>query len=205
MQNWLIFDAMGVIFEVGDDTRDLLRPYIMQHKPEIDEQFMLDLYIKASLGEIASKKFWQLLGFDDWQQTEHDYLDTCLTLDRGFIKTAEWLSQSYNLAMLSNDISEWSVYLRKKFDLDRLFKIVVISGAVGCRKPDKRIYEILLSRINAPAERCIFFDDRVKNLIAAKELGIKSILFNRDQVDPGKFVSVKSFEEIRAGILESKR
>lgn len=25
---WIIFDAMGVIFEVGDDTNDLLVPYI---------------------------------------------------------------------------------------------------------------------------------------------------------------------------------
>lgn len=134
--SWLIFDAMGVIFEVGDDTRDLLIPYIIQRKPEANEQQILDLYPKASLGEIISKEFWQLLGFDNWRETEKDYLGTCLTLDKNFRKTVQQLQRNFNLAMLSNDVSEWSAYLRQKFELDYSFKTVIISGDVGYRKPD---------------------------------------------------------------------
>lgn len=205
MKNWLIFDAMGVIFDVGDDTWDLLIPYIKLHKPETEEQLILDFYIKASLGEITSKEFWQSLGFEDWQKTKKDYLDTCLTMNKDFVITAERLSQNYNLAMLSNDISEWSAYLRKKFDIDRFFKVIVISGDVGCRKPDKSIYGILLQRINVPVERCIFFDDRVKNLISAKELGIKAILFNSGKVDIAGFESVDSFLNIEETIKKIKQ
>ena len=201
MKKWLIFDAMGVVFEAGVDIRDLLIPFIENKKPVTDVKLIFDLYMKASLGKISSKDFWQALGFKDWQKTEKDYLDNCLTLDKDFVKTAEQLLQSYNLAMLSNDVSEWSAYLRRKFDLDRLFKVVVISGDVGSRKPDKRIYDILLQQINAPAERCVFIDDRVKNLITASELGIKPVLFNRDRIDPEGFVSAGSFAEILEVLL----
>lgn len=200
MQNWLIFDAMGVIFEVGDDTRDLLIPFIKNSNPELDEQRIFDLYIKASIGSISSKEFWQSLSFENWQEIERNYLDSSLTLDRAFIETTKQLSGRFNLAMLSNDVSEWSLFLRNKFNLDKLFKTVIISGDVGFRKPDKRIYEVLLKQINAPAKNCIFFDDRVKNLIPARELGIKSILFNRDKVDTEGFESIDGFQEVIGGI-----
>jgi len=200
LTDWLIFDAMGVIYEVGDDTRDLLIPYIKRRKPEMDEKRIHDVYLQASLGEISSQEFWRSLDFTDWRAVEKNYLDTCLALDPCFVKVAERLADSYHLAMLSNDLGEWSAYLRKRFDLNRLFKVVIISGDVGLRKPDRRIYELLLSEINAPAENCIFFDDRVKNLIPAKELGIKPALFNRDQVDNSGFLSVNGFLDIEAAI-----
>lgn len=133
--SWLIFDAMGVIFEIPDDTRDLLIPYVIRHNPLAKEQQILDLYMKASLGEINSRLFWQSLGFDNWQETEKDYLDSCLILDEDFCKTAQQLQHHYNLALLSNDVCEWSAYLRRKFDLGRFFKEVIISGEVGYRKP----------------------------------------------------------------------
>ncbi len=193
---WLIFDAMGVVYEKCDDTRDLLIPYIKRKSPGINEQDIYDLYIKASLGAIPSKEFWQISGFEDWQWTEKDYLDNFITLDSQFIKAAELLSKEFNIAMLSNDVSEWSSYLRKKHRLDKFFKAIVISGDVGYRKPDKKIYEILLQRINASAADCIFFDDRVKNLIPAYELGIRPIHFNRDRVDSEGFASVNGFGEI---------
>ena len=194
--SWLIFDAMGVIFEVGDDIKDLLVPYVIRRKPAASEQQILDLYMKASLGEINSQGFWQSMGFKNWQDTEKDYLDNCLTLDKDFCETAQQLQRKYNLALLSNDISEWSVHLRRKFNLDQFFKTVIISGDVGYRKPNPKIYEFLLTRINAPAGDCLFFDDRVKNLFPAQELGITPVLFNRERIDARGFKSVDGFREI---------
>lgn len=197
LKEWLIFDAMGVIYEVGDDTRNLLVPYIKRFKPEVEEQKILDLYLDASLGKISSREFWLTFGFEDWKAAQKNYLDSCLVLDGDFISAAERLSKDYNIAMLSNDVSEWSAYLRKRFGLDRLFKEVVISGDAGLRKPDGKIYELLLGRINARPEDCTFFDDRVKNLIPARNIGINTVLFNRDRVDTEGFRSVNGFRELK--------
>lgn len=49
-------------------------------------------------------------------------------------------------------------------------------------KPDTRIYQLLLKRFALTAEECVFLDDTEKNLLAAEELGIRTILFrDREQ------------------------
>ena len=49
-------------------------------------------------------------------------------------------------------------------------------------KPDKKIYLLLLERFGLTAEECVFMDDTEKNVLAAEELGIRTILFrNREQ------------------------
>ena len=49
-------------------------------------------------------------------------------------------------------------------------------------KPDPKIYQLLLKRFRLKAEECVFMDDTEKNLLPAKELGIRTILFrDREQ------------------------
>ncbi|GAG70859.1 unnamed protein product [marine sediment metagenome] len=179
---WVILDVMGVIFEVSDDTNDLLVPYIQKINDMISAEKINEMYLKASLGEISSFDFWNELGFGlKYPEIERDYLDTCLRIDSEFAEIAKTLSKSYSLAILSNDVKEWSNYLRTKFDLSRLFKIIIISSEVGYRKPDKRIYNILLDRIQSLSSDCVFVDDRAKNLRPASEIGIKTIRFVREE------------------------
>jgi putative hydrolase of the HAD superfamily len=178
---WIIFDVMGVIFEVGDDTSELLIPFIQKRNPDSAKELIYQIYLKASLGEITSPEFWQKLGFGkDYPEIEKNYLDTCLTVDSEFIPIAEQLAKQYSLGILSNDIGDWSKFLRRKFELDRLFNATIISGDVGYRKPDKKIYEILLDQIRTPASSCILIDDRLKNLQPAAELGFKTVRFIRE-------------------------
>jgi putative hydrolase of the HAD superfamily len=66
--------------------------------------------------------------------------------------------------MLSNDVSEWSAYLRRRFSLDRLFASVVISGDHGFRKPDRPLYEVLLRSLGVAPHRCVLVDDQPRNL-----------------------------------------
>ena len=196
---WIIFDAMGVIFEVGDDTNDLLVPYIQKRNDLISAEIINEMYLKASLGEISSFDFWKELGFySEYPEIEREYLDTCLTIDPDFIETARTLLKKYYLAILSNDVKEWSTYLRVKFDLNSLFKIIIISGEVGYRKPDERIYNVLLDRIHSSPSNCVLIDDREKNLLPASEIGFKTIRFIREEsIDyfPADF-EISSFVEL---------
>ncbi|MCD4844756.1 MAG: hypothetical protein K8R25_09745 [Methanosarcinales archaeon] len=61
---WAILDVMGVIFEVGDDTNDLLVPYIQKRNDMVSAEKINEMYLKISLGEISSFDFWNELGFD---------------------------------------------------------------------------------------------------------------------------------------------
>ncbi|MFG3442983.1 HAD family hydrolase [Nonomuraea sp. NPDC047897] len=54
---------------------------------------------------------------------------------------------------------------------------VVSSARVGVAKPDRRIYEIAAERAGAAPERCLFVDDRLENVEAARSLGMTGIHF----------------------------
>jgi putative hydrolase of the HAD superfamily len=196
---WVILDAMGVIFEVCDDVKDLLVPYIQKRNSGISTEKIKEMYLKASLGEISSFDFWSQLGFGvEYPEIEKNYLNTCLKVDPKFEKAAEKLTKNYSLAILSNDVKEWADYLRAKFDLDRLFKIIVVSGEVGYRKPDKRIYNILLYRVQSAPSNCVLVDDKSKNLRTASEIGIRTIRFIREESndDFSAEFEISSFTEL---------
>jgi len=170
----VIFDAMGVTFKESDDVNNLLIPFIERECGYEDRGAIRQLYAVASLGCISSKGFWEQVGCG-YPGIERQYLDTQLIVDPDFIPVAERLKSGYVLSMLSNDVSEWSAYLRRRFDLDRLFTSVVISGDYGYRKPDPRLYEILMESLGITSHRCIFIDDQPRNLDTAVRLGIKTV------------------------------
>lgn len=83
----------------------------------------------------------------------------------------------FRTALLTNNVREWEPLWRSMLPVDELFEEVVDSAFVGCRKPDPRIYELLLDRVDLTPESCLFIDDTEINCDAAEELGIRSVHF----------------------------
>jgi len=69
--------------------------------------------------------------------------------------------------------------------LAQLFDGIVISGEVGIRKPQPRIYELGADAIGLPAAQCVFVDDLPFNLAPARELGMETV----HHVDAGETVA----------------
>ena len=177
---WVIFDAMGVIYEVADDVSDLLIPFLRSKNNKIPLKKIYESYIEASLGHITSKEFWNNLGYiEEYPKIEEEFLDHWYTIDPEFNEVAKILKKKYKIGMLSNDLKEWSNFLRIKYNINRYFDIAIISGEVGYRKPDKKIYELLLEKTNTKSKDIIFVDDKLENLRSASELGINTIRFIR--------------------------
>lgn len=83
---------------------------------------------------------------------------------------AELRGTGLRVGLLSNSwANEYPADLLEHFDL------VVISGEVGLRKPDPRIYQLLLDRLGLPAQRTAFVDDVPPNVAAAADLGIHAV------------------------------
>ncbi|MFI9813413.1 HAD family hydrolase [Saccharothrix variisporea] len=53
-----------------------------------------------------------------------------------------------------------------------LFDTIVISGRIGLRKPDPRIFTHTLDLIGLPAHRCVFLDDAPVNVEGARAVGL---------------------------------
>lgn len=197
MIKYIIFDAMGVVFTVDDDTNDLLVPYILEKKPGVAKEEILRLYHEASLGNISPEDFWAGVGFKEPEipAVQSEYLETRLTLDPEFVACVERLKDKYEIALLSNDIAEWSQYLREFHNIGRYFDYTFISSSMRVRKPDRKIYLDALAQMDAKARECIFIDDYTERLEAAAGLGMIPILFNREN-RPYNGVQVRSFRQL---------
>ncbi|MFD4668266.1 HAD family hydrolase [Lentzea sp. NPDC058450] len=71
-------------------------------------------------------------------------------------------------ALLSNS---WGEGYPKDLLLE-LFDTIVISGRIGLRKPDERIYLHTLEQVGITPGRCVFFDDAPVNVEAAQAVGM---------------------------------
>lgn len=84
----------------------------------------------------------------------------------GLVRRAK--ASGIRTALLSNSWGDQ--YLREGWQ--DMFDTVVISGEVGMRKPESRIFELTVSRLGLDPSACVFVDDHVDNIQAAAALGI---------------------------------
>jgi HAD superfamily hydrolase (TIGR01509 family) len=192
----LALDAIGVIYAKANDGPNLLYPFIVEKGGCANVQEILRLYIDASLGKISSAEFWSSAGIDP--TLEDEYL-LRHRLSNGLIEfLSEVRSRGTELWCLSNDVSEWSVKLRKRFSPDRFLLGFVISGDTGIHKPDRAIYVNLLGRSGFQAKEVVFEDDRLRNVSVADAPGISSVLCNPapEELLDHEFAIAKTFKEL---------
>ncbi len=115
-------------------------------------------------------------------ETAKNNIQLALELQEAVLPTIalieELKERGYKLYVLSNMSKEYIDYLRK-LPVFELFDGQIVSCEVGCGKPHREIYEILLSRYALNPAETIFIDDRIDNVEAATELGIAPFHFDR--------------------------
>jgi len=90
--------------------------------------------------------------------------------------------KGYKIAILSD---QWYVGKEALIDskLVSKFHEVIISCDVGMRKPNPKIYKITSKKLKVKPIQTIFIDNQKWNILPAKKLGMKTILFiNNKQV-----------------------
>lgn len=199
MKTILVLDAMGVIYRSCDDVAELLIPYVKEMSVTATDDSIRNAYIQCSLGEMPASKFWSDLNvnkkFEDEYLLKHQLTD-------GLI---EWLiafASKMPIVCLSNDVSSWSKKLRSRFGLEEYIKDWYISGDLGCRKPDERIYKAVEEN-QGKVNQYVFLDDNPKNVRKAIELGWDAFLFVQNSgvpTDADGLKVIKSFKEIEKTI-----
>lgn len=174
----LVLDAMGVIYDHGDDVAELLVPYVRSLGCTMSQSEINAYYIQCSLGRTTSTQLWEELGVANGANdvdyvSQHRLTPGILDVLR-LAKSREW-----TLACVSNDVTEWSQLLRRRFDLESFITEWIISGEVGSRKPEWPIYEQLMASVGASGESIIFVDDREKNLRGPHAAGWQCIAYGQ--------------------------
>jgi putative hydrolase of the HAD superfamily len=118
----------------------------------------------------------------------------------------EKLHRKYKLGIVSNfALPECVDKLLEKHGLDKLFDVVVVSGAVNKRKPSPEIFQKALEKLGVSAENAVFVGDTADaDVIGAKAAGMKTIFIERrvqkeaEQACPNQ--TIKSLSELLEAI-----
>ena len=98
--------------------------------------------------------------------------------EKNTVNVLEALNKQYSIWLLSNtNPKHIQDEIEKRYLFPSLVNGAVYSFDVGVRKPEKEIYEIAIQRANANPQECLFIDDLLENIQAAKQIGIEGIHF----------------------------
>ena len=87
------------------------------------------------------------------------------------------LQKKHRLLALTNWSAETFYPAKDSYPFLNYFEGIVVSGDEKIKKPDYKIYQILLDRYNVHAKESVFIDDALENTEAAKDLGFHTIYF----------------------------
>lgn len=171
-------DGMGVIYREGNDIHRILVPFVREMGSMATDDEIVARSRALSLGRMTTADFWRSLEIEgDVNDLDEAYLSR-FQLNKGVIKFLRTLrDQGVQVACITNDATTWANKLKAKHSLDGLIDPWILSGAVGVRKPDRPIFEVLRRVTGHPPSLIMIVDDDLKNLDAARELGYRTAWF----------------------------
>ena len=181
-QNW-IFDLDNTLYDINlglfKKISNRITDFIMsKYSLDIDQakKIQKEYYLKYGLtlrGLIVEKK----IDPEEFLDYVHDVEHPELKKNDGLISKIRILEGKK--IIFTNATSKHAKKILKILELEHDFdQIIDIKDLEYIPKPDKRSYKKLLECLNLNKEnldKTIFFEDTVKNLIPAKELGITTV------------------------------
>ena len=177
----IIFDLAEVYLKGFWGVEHHLEP-LLGKAEEIYPKLKGEEFIALMHGEITEEEYWtKIIEKNGWEidikKLKEGIRDNFEEI-QGVRKIIERLKESgFKLGLLSNHAKEWIDYCEKRFDYHKLFHSVLYSFEVGILKPEKKIYELILEKLDSKPDECIFIDDKSRNISAAEQIGMKTICF----------------------------
>lgn len=196
----IIFDFGGVMIEktfVLKNLFDIIEADLNVSIPRTEDSHFRKLRRQVSSGIISSREFLEKMqekyyypfqekdralpakkvNVDYYLELWFQLYTTVTQFSTEMEEIIERFHQAgYTVSLMSNtyDIHAKSNELRGFYDI---FDNVYLSSEIGLIKPNIEKYKYVLKKLNTKPKRCIFIDDKLANLIPARELGVIVIRF----------------------------
>lgn len=122
-------------------------------------------------------------------EVEHAWNAMLLDLPKSRLNCIKKLRRKYKVFLLSNTNEIHIKAFRKKFTekswmkFISLFNKIYFSHKIGCRKPDKKAFEIILEENDLNPSNVLFVDDSLQHIEGAKNLGLQTHhLLNNEEI-----------------------
>jgi|GEM_PF-7130264 len=174
----IVFDMIGTL----TTNPHLISQIFHLTFPSIDVPMVRKYYAKYSVDKISRKTFWRGVGFQNFPSQEAKFLGN-ITLKQGVLEMLGELKKDYKLALFSNIPKEWGAYLKEKYGFEKVFDGIVFSGDYGLKKPEEKIYNVLINKFQKINPRnMIFVDDDLEDLKTGKEFFMETIWLESAQL-----------------------
>jgi glucose-1-phosphatase len=150
--------------------------------------FESDLEFGYDTGRLTSEEFHHrvmdhfgvALPFSQFSSWWNDIFDPM----EGMAELVRHLAARFPLYLVSNTNSLHFTFIRERYAFLDRFQSFVLSFEVGSRKPEPAIYQALIQQTGLLPSRCLFVDDKLPFVTAAREQGLVSWQFT----SPGEFI-----------------
>ena len=205
----LLFDLNGTVIDIYTSESDdqiyrTLSNFLDYYQVKISPQTIKDEYFsilkqqkKDSSEEFPEfdviKLFSELIGKYSTEESRPVSPETAAIVFRaagryklepycGVIQTLETLAKEYQMSAVSDGQTVWALPELHSAGLDRFFAHTIVSSDHGFRKPDHRMYEMALEKMELLPEEVIFVgNDMYRDIYGAHELGMKTVFFRSNQ------------------------
>ena len=196
----IVLDVGGVLFDDGKENRRKLVGY---DKDDVMKRIYSEEFMNRMRGTQTLEGHMALLQDDPdfdiiYTLMREDYLPYTYPVMPENLEYVRGLKeQGYKLFLLTNTTEESHRYIDAVMDINSLFDGGIYSYLENILKPDAEIYRRLVERYGLKKEETIFFDDREKNVIAARKFGIQAEVFKT--ID-----NIKQALERDSGVVEKQ-
>ena len=159
-------------------------------KPSLNKEY--DLFKKWERGTISPKEFVAELR-KELKYASHEnsiwkaWNAMILNLPQENLNLLKRLKKKYKLILVSNINEEHEAFIRHRFGLFtykqfiKQFDAVYYSHRMGKRKPENAFFTQVIEEQKLAPESCLFVDDTLENINAAKKLNLQTWFFNPDE------------------------
>jgi putative hydrolase of the HAD superfamily len=136
---------------------------------------------QATVGEISEEEHWKAvmqklrLPEDQTSRVKDEFFGGDL-FDPTMLDFLRVTHPECRLGLISNAWSGLRAYLAER-KLAEPFEQLIVSAEVGVAKPDARIFQIALEKMNVPAAEVVFMDDFIENVEGARAAGMQAVHF----------------------------
>ena len=156
----------------------------------LDSQMIIDYQVKnwsdlilgnIDLGQFFSKLKGSIISDRSVLQTVWiEEMIKVRTVNSDLLNIIPQLRKHYSVGVLSN-LTFSRMVADEAMALYDYFDFTVLSCHEHLKKPDPAFYNLALERTGAQAEEAVFIDDKERNTLAAKALGLKDILYSDNE------------------------
>jgi 2-haloacid dehalogenase len=195
----LTFDCYGTLIDWEAGILGAIHKVLSAHKTKLDDAPLLTLYgefeARAEQGpfrpyrevlQSVVQQFGDEFGFTP-TAAEARSLPESLSTWHPWPDTVDALRQlktHHRLAILSNVDDDLFAATRPQLEVD--FDEVITAQQAQAYKPSMKLFELALSRINAPAHRVLHVGQSIyHDVVPAQALGLATVWLNRPSARPG--------------------